>query len=1080
MLQKKTEMTRPQSTQARPEQSQSAQPAPSPRSDHRQRIVKILVPRGNVRDVLSAELVLSTLSDQAPFGLEIIGTAATRAFQVRGEADAVKRVLAQIRFAYPQCEFEEVTAEQDTMNQRYVARRVIELRLREGAYLPIRTNVTRQGRVTNDDQAQGADPMIGLLAAMDDLEAGESVLVQCALRAMPPDWSKYWRGSQTDIEARTKFSPKSLGGTLALAFGLMLCSIAMALVALSLFAKSVLLWPWVIGLLALGSALVYLRFRLPSPPDPALVKQKIVESAFRVRVRVFVTAGSGERADQRIEQMWSAFQAYNLAGGNGFLSVVCELDVSPHDMQIGPDTGLSRLPVLGLLRSPSAELPILSTSEVAMLWHLPHGMAGLQGMDTPNSKALLPIDADVAEGILIGQSKYQNQVKAVRLSKAMLRGHVGLVAQTQTGKSNLMALAVAQIMEAEPEASVIVLDPHRRLAQTLAGLVPKSRVAQTVFLSLADRDYPFGLNLLDRLPKTQVGAAGGEAQFAERYTDKLVSDVIGSLNEIWPDNWGPRMESFLRWSLLTLGYANEVLVADHQFLAWHRQACEHGGRMRDRIAGNTLTKHDIGIILGDLQAFAHLKSPPLGSIAREYESLSRLYQALGAGMRDAANRVKSPEALARLKTLRDLQERLDTFAKSGYKRSGISQRVYGHPLKPLQYSLLDVTPLLLHGDFRQRILGAVTGAGHRHVDRWWKDSFNVYRDTNHRLLLEMIQPVISKMDRFNASTEARRIFGQPESTIDIPAIINSSGILIVDLAAGVVGQDTAALIGSTLMNWIAATLFGEQRSESGPQIKTRSPIYIIIDEFQSLPGIDYAFMLSELGKYGARLMMGTQSLKFLDAVNEKARASWLDNTGTLFVFRCGADDAEHLAKELAISDDNPLSISPGDIVGLSDFTCYVRVRNGQGKRRVFQCVTQRAPDSVQATWTEVRRLSRDTYCRPASQVDEWLGLAQDDQGNVDMTQSSSGGHHSANARMMGAMTMPDVMTSAEGAVPNGQATDSNRFDLPNAVFGKGQVKRQVQDGRGGVVSSSAMDVDEQSLTDASASEGEDITLSPEV
>ncbi|NJM39249.1 MAG: ATP-binding protein [Anaerolineae bacterium] len=695
-----------------------------------QRIVKILVPRSNVRDVLSAELVLSTLKDAAPFGLEIVGTASSRAFQIRGDTDAVKRVVAQIRFAYPQCEFEEVMPQQDAMQQPYIARRVIELRLREGAYLPIRTNVTRQGRVTNDDQAQGADPMIGLLAAMDDLEPGETVLVQCALRAMPSDWSKYWRGSQADIEARTKFSPQTLGGTLALVFGMMLCFFGIGFAALSWFARSVALLPWVIGLLGVGSALVYLRFRLPSPPDPALVKQKTVESAFRVRLRVFVDANSGERADERIQQMLSAFQAYNLAGGNGFVPKDVSLDALPHEMRIEENKGLSSLPVLGLLRSPQAELPVLSTSEVAMLWHLPHGMASLQGMDTPNAKAILPIDADVAEGILIGHSLYQNQRKAVRLSKAMLRGNVGLIAQTQAGKSNLMALAIAQIMQDEPEASVIVLDPHRRLAQALAGLVPKTRIEQAVFLSLADREYPFGLNLLDRLPKTSDRAMPS----AERYTDKLVSDVIGSLNEIWPDNWGPRMESFLRWSLLTLGYANEVMVADHAFLEWHRSACARMGYMRERLAANTLTRGDIGGVLADLQAFAALKRPPLGSISREHESLSRLYQILGAGMRDAANRVKSPEALSRLKNLRDLHERLETFAKSGYKRSGISQRIYNNPARPLQYSLLDVTPILLHGDFRQRIIGAVTGAGHRHVDRWWKDSFNVYRDTNYRLV----------------------------------------------------------------------------------------------------------------------------------------------------------------------------------------------------------------------------------------------------------------------------------------------------------------------------------------------------------
>ena len=777
-------------------------------------------------------------------------------------------------------------------------------------------------------------------------------------------------------------------------------------------------------------------------------------------MRVFVSANTGERADQRIEQMLSAFQAYNLAGGNGFVPIDVGASASPHDMHIDPDRGLSRLPMLGILRSPSADLPILSTSEVAMLWHLPHSASGIQGIATPTSKGLLPMDEDVAEGILIGESHYQNQNKVVRLSKAMLRGNVGLVAQTQSGKSNLMALAIAQIMESEPEASVIVLDPHRRLAHALAGLVPKSRIPQTVFLSLADREFPFGLNLLDRMPKaTKLGGSfDGESPVADgRNTDKLVDDVVVSLNEIWPDNWGPRMENYLRWAMLTLGYANEVLVADHQFLKWHDTTHTHVAQMKERILRNALTRLDMSTLVADLQSFMQLKRPPLGSISKEYDSLRQIYVELVQGMRDAASGVKSQASLTRLKYIGDLCERLTTFAKGGYKRSGISQRVYTdlmrskkNTVQPLQYSLLDVTPILLHGDFRQRIVGAVTASGHRHVDRWWKDSFNVYRDTNYRLLLEMIQPVVSKMDRFNASTEARRIFGQPESTIDIPQIINNSGILIVDLAAGVVGQDTAALIGSTLMNWIAATLFAQQEVESGPSVKARPPIYIVIDEFQSLPGIDYAFMLSELGKYGARLVMGTQSLKFLDQVNEKARASWLDNTGTLFVFRCGAEDAEHLAKELAITDDNPLSITPNDIVGLPDFTCYVRVRNAKGKRRVFQCLTHRAPEPSKSIWNTVRTESRAKYCRPASEVDAWMGLAQDDQGLVDVMQGNTGGHHSPNAKNNGTMSMPDLTTNGSG---------KSSADLTQAVF----VKRGILDERGGGLVTAEPALDEAGL-----------------
>lgn len=225
----------------------------------------------------------------------------------------------------------------------------------------------------------------------------------------------------------------------------------------------------------------------------------------------------------------------------------------------------------------------------------------------------------------------------------------------------------------------------------------------------------------------------------------------------------------------------------------------------------------------------------------------------------------------------------------------------------------------------------------------------MFRTLNLRLLLDMITPVLTKLDRFAASDVARRIFGQPDSTLDIGAVLDDGGILLIDLAAGVVGQDTAALIGSTLMNWIASLLFARQQTvDDGRPPAPPRKVLIVIDEFQSLPGVDYAFMLSELGKYGAQLMMGTQSLGFLEQINAKTRTAWLDNTNTLFVFHCGGDDARTLAAELSITDYNPLTLSQSDIVGLPDYTCYVRSRDGMGGNRSFWCARSVCPKAIRA------------------------------------------------------------------------------------------------------------------------------------
>jgi hypothetical protein len=392
-----------------------------------------------------------------------------------------------------------------------------------------------------------------------------------------------------------------------------------------------------------------------------------------------------------------------------------------------------------------------------------------------------------------------------------------------------------------------------------------------------------------------------------------------------------------------------------------------------------------------IASFNQLTAPPLGIIAKEYDDFQRHFGAIVNAMNQRALGL----ATARIELSMQLKrfgDYLRAAVEIRHQPSGISRRVYGRHDRPLQFTLLDVGPLQLHSDFRRTVRASLPHTQFKHIQAWWKDSFGVYNAMSPRMLLEMIQPVLSKTDRFAASTVARRIFGQPETTLDLPDILEHGKILLLDLAAGVVGQDTAALVGATIMNWIASVLFARQE-----QPGTARKVFIVVDEFQSVPGVDYAFILSELAKYGAQLMMGTQSLEFLDEVNRKARAAWLSNAGTLFIFRCGADDAELLARELAITDQNPLSINPNDIVGLPDFTCYVRTRDRRGQQMAFHVETAKVPQTDPQLAAQLLTQSHQTFGRSAKDVDDWIALAQTWQGEPDVGRNSSGGWSGAEA-----------------------------------------------------------------------------------
>jgi hypothetical protein len=925
-----------------------------------QRLVKILAPRDNQRDVLAAETFLGALADVRmmahPVALEIAAAEGEVMFLVRGEAESVSQALGQIKLAYPQCEVIELAARDDPALPRgeLTARAGAELRLREPAYLPIRSHISREGRVTNDDLARAADPMLSVIAAMTAGGGRERCLVQYVVSPADPDWSRYWRGSAGEVGERVQLTPGQMLIVLLGALGAGALGLSPLLLGLALLGRSLVLGLVGLVMLLAGVGMLYWRFKLPSAPDPLLIKQKATQAAYRVWPRAFVLAEDEGRARERLAQVLAAFSAYNLAGGNGFVPVALPDDLRPQSIAPTDDPFLDRLPFTGLARPASAGLPILSVGELAVLWHLPHASAGLQGVAYTASRRLLPPPGmSGGEGVLIGCSRLQEREVAVRLPAEALRGHIGLVAKTQAGKSNLMALLTLDVLARDPEAAVVVIDPHRTLAQRVAANLPAERVSNALYWSLADRERPFGLNLIDRMRAVDVPI------------DKLVDDIISALSEIWPDNWGPRMENYLRGPLLTLAQANEALVREWRFEQWLLEARATLGANAARVATGRLDDVARRMIGGLIDAFDRLAEPLRMPHAGLYRLCAEARRRPGVGD-DDAGRVWLAQAW--------MTHAATELAADHDPRARLNGRVYDGG-RPLQYTLLDVNRLLRSSQMQTQVLPILNArADQWHLREGWVSSYKSYYVGDKKFLLQMINPVTTKIDRFVTSDVARRIFGQPECTVDIPAILETGGVLIVDLAAGVVGQDTAALVGATVLNWLAAAIFA--RAER-PGARPRR-VFIAVDEFQAVPGADYVTYLSELAKYGAQLCLGTQSLRFLDQVNKRARAAWLDNTNALFVFRAGADDAGALAEELNTSARDPQGVRAEDIVGLPDYACFARVRD-RGQPVVFRVETAAAPPGNPARLNALIAESRRRSGRPADDVERWLSAAP--QGN---------------------------------------------------------------------------------------------------
>ena len=158
-----------------------------------------------------------------------------------------------------------------------------------------------------------------------------------------------------------------------------------------------------------------------------------------------------------------------------------------------------------------------------------------------------------------------------------------------------------------------------------------------------------------------------------------------------------------------------------------------------------------------------------------------------------------------------------------------------------QYTILDGLRLLTNAPFRNHILQKISDP---YILEWWANTFQGWSDEYRA---DSLAPVQTRLSYYSSSKRARSILGQRRSTIDLRRTILQGGVLLVNTAQGVVGRDVAALVGASLLNLVDSVI----REQGGMPPEKRRGAFVVVDEMQSIPGVEYESMLSELGKFGA-------------------------------------------------------------------------------------------------------------------------------------------------------------------------------------------------------------------------------------
>ena len=268
------------------------------------------------------------------------------------------------------------------------------------------------------------------------------------------------------------------------------------------------------------------------------------------------------------------------------------------------------------------------------------------------------------------------------------------------------------------------------------------------------------------------------------------------------------------------------------------------------------------------------------------------------------------------------------------------------------FTLCELPELLTNTAFRRSITRQTHLAGGVREFWAWYDNLS---DTERA---QVIGPVMNKLRSFTLKTPLRLILGQSDG-LNLTDIFTKNRIVLVPLSKGVIGAETAQLLGALLLASFWQTTLGRVHVER----EARKPAWLYIDEFQDvlrLP-LDLADMLAQYRKLGVGLTLAHQHLGQLPAPVATAVKGTIR---THVTFQIGYDDAKNLAHSFA-------PLTPEEITALGRHEIAVRPCVHNQVMRPVTGTTAPLPDPTSDP-TAVAEASRARYGTPRADIEQGL------------------------------------------------------------------------------------------------------------
>lgn len=272
-------------------------------------------------------------------------------------------------------------------------------------------------------------------------------------------------------------------------------------------------------------------------------------------------------------------------------------------------------------------------------------------------------------------------------------------------------------------------------------------------------------------------------------------------------------------------------------------------------------------------------------------------------------------------------------------------------------TLLDVPRVFSEPIFRRALVERCKNA---EVRAFWR---GIALRAGGEASLENVAPYIVSKFVDLQHPPMRAFLGQAESTIDLRAIMDRGGVLLVNLAKGRLGARQSRFLGLLLTSRILAAVLS--RADQPPS--QRREVHLVADEFGSLvaSASDFDSVLSEGRKYGCRVVCAHQHMAQLPPALAQ---SLLTNTGSRILMRLGAEDAHTMARWVEPEFDAQA------LMTLPDRHAVARMQVPGGVTPPFLMHTLECPDlpddaATQTRFEALRASSRARYCTPVAAVE---------------------------------------------------------------------------------------------------------------